>query len=408
MTYKEAKQKLELAGQTGLLRFYEELDSSGKKELLSEIEALDLSPLSVLKEEPAEGGEYRTEPLAAMTVTEIEKRRKEFEKAGIKAIKVGKTAAVLLAGGQGTRLGFDHPKGTYPIGVTTDLTIFECLFRNLKDTVKQAGKPFLFFIMTSKINDAETREFFEAHDYFGYPKEYVKFFIQDMAPCTDFDGNVLLAEKGHIALSPNGNGGWYHSLKKSGLDRLLFENGVEYLSCFAVDNVLQRINDPAFVGATVLSGADVGAKVIRKANPTERVGVICTKNGHPSIVEYYEITEEMKTLRDENGDLLYNFGVILNYLFKVSKLEEVFAKKMPVHIAKKKIPYVNEKGEPVHPEEPNGNKYELLVLDMIELMGSCLPYEIVREKEFAPVKNPTGTDSVESARALLEKNGVKL
>ena len=343
-----------------------------------------------------------------MTVSEIERRRDEFEKAGIEAIQSGKTAAVLLAGGQGTRLGFDHPKGTYPIGVTTDLTIFECLFKNLRETVEKAGAPFYFFIMTSRINDRETREFFEAHDYFGYPKEYVRFFIQDMAPCTDFDGRVLLAEKGHIALSPNGNGGWYHSLKTAGLDRILFENGVEYLSCFAVDNVLQRINDPAFVGATVLSGCDVGAKVIRKANPTERVGVLCAKNGHPSIVEYYEITEEMKTLRDENGDLLYNFGVILNYLFKVSKLEEVFQKKMPVHIAKKKIPYVNADGETVHPEEPNGNKYELLVLDMIELMDSCLPYEIVREKEFAPVKNPTGTDSVESARALLEKNGVVL
>ena len=408
MTYKEAKKKLEAAGQTGLLRFYDSLNDEERQELLAEIEALDLSPLSVLKEDASAEKEFKTEPLTAMTVSEIESRRDEFEKAGIEAIRSGKTAAVLLAGGQGTRLGFDHPKGTYPIGITNDLTIFECLFRNLKDTVEKAGAPFHFFIMTSKINDRETREFFETHDYFGYPKEYVRFFIQDMAPCTDFDGNVLLAEKGHIALSPNGNGGWYHSLKTAGLDRILFESGVEYLSCFAVDNVLQRINDPAFVGATILSGADVGAKVIRKANPTERVGVLCTKNGHPSIVEYYEITDEMKTLRDENGDLLYNFGVILNYLFKVSKLEEVFRKKMPVHIAKKKIPYVNEEGELVKPEEPNGNKYELLVLDMIELMDSCLPYEIVREKEFAPVKNPTGTDSVESARALLEQNGIAL
>lgn len=408
MTYEAAKQKLESKGQAGLLRFYDTLNETERAELLKEIDALDFTFLKALETENESTADFQTEPLPAMTVSEIEKRRPEFEKTGIEAIKAGKTAAVLLAGGQGTRLGFDHPKGTYPIGVKTDLTIFECLFNNLKKTVGKAGAPFFFFIMTSKINDEETRAFFEAHDYFGYPREYVRFFIQDMAPCTDFEGRILLSEKGHIALSPNGNGGWYHSLKKAGLDRVLFENGVEYLSCFAVDNVLQQINDPAFVGATLLSGADVGAKVIRKANPTERVGVICLKDGHPSIVEYYEITEDMKTLRDENGDLLYNFGVILNYLFKVSKLEEVFAKQMPVHIAKKKIPYVDKNGTFVKPEEPNGNKYELLVLDMIELMDTCLPYEIVREKEFAPVKNPTGTDSVESARALLESNGVDL
>ncbi|MBO4411242.1 MAG: UDPGP type 1 family protein [Lachnospiraceae bacterium] len=408
MTYEQAYRKLEAAGQTGLLRFYQTLTRREQKELLSEIEALDLSVLSVLGTSESTETAFQTEPLSALTVPEINERRAEFEKAGIEAIRAGKTAAVLLAGGQGTRLGFDHPKGMYPIGVTHDLYIFECLFRNLKKTMDAAGAPFWFFIMTSAINDRETRAFFEEHAYFGYPKEYVRFFIQDMAPCTDFDGKVLLSAPGHVALSPNGNGGWYHSLKKAGLDRVLAENGVEYISCFAVDNVLQQINDPAFVGATVLSGADVGAKVIRKANPTERVGVLCTKNGHPSIVEYYEITEEMKTLRDENGDLLYNFGVILNYLFKVSKLEEIIAKRMPIHIAKKKIPYVNDRGELVKPEEPNGNKYELLVLDMIELMDTCLPYEVVREKEFAPVKNPTGVDSVESARALLELNGVVL
>lgn len=408
MTYEEAMRKLKAAGQTHLLRFYETLNETEQAELLTEIDALDFSVLNFSEETVSPAEDFHTEPLAALTVREIESNRAVYEKAGIEAIRAGKTAAVLLAGGQGTRLGFDHPKGLFNIGETRSLYIFECLFHNLKKTVEQAGAPFHFFIMTSKINDAETRAFLSEHGYFGYPEEYVHFFIQDMAPCTDFDGKILLSAPGHIAMSPNGNGGWYHSLKKSGLDRILFENGVEYLSCFAVDNVLQQINDPLFVGATVLSGTDVGAKVIRKANPTERVGVICKKNGHPSIVEYYEITEEMKTLRDENGDLLYNFGVILNYLFKISRLEEIYAKKMPVHMAKKKIPYIDELGHSVKPEEPNGYKYELLVLDMIELMDSSLPYEVIREKEFAPVKNPTGTDSVESARALLKQNGVTL
>ena len=158
----------------------------------------------------------------------------------------------------------------------------------------------------------------------------------------------------------------------------------------------------------ISSDADCGGKVIRKAYPEERVGVLCLEDGKPSIVEYYEMTEEMRTLRDEEGELRYSFGVILNYLFKLDRVEEIAGKSLPVHKAAKKIPCLGEDGVFRSPEEPNGYKYELLVLDMIHLMDSCLPYEVVREKEFAPVKNPTGIDSVESARALLRENGVVL
>ena len=177
---------------------------------------------------------------------------------------------------------------------------------------------------------------------------------------------------------------------------------------FAVDNVLQRINDPAYVGAVIQSGCDCGGKVVRKAAPDERVGVLCLEDKKPSIVEYYEMTDDMIHLRDEKGNLLYNFGVILNYMFKVDCLEAIVNKDMPVHIVEKKIPYINEAGELVKPEKPNGYKFEELVLDMIHLMDSCLPYEVVREKEFAPIKNSTGVDSVESARKLLIENGVEI
>ena len=177
---------------------------------------------------------------------------------------------------------------------------------------------------------------------------------------------------------------------------------------FAVDNVLQQIADPCFIGATIASGCEAGAKVVAKADPDERVGVLCLEDGKPSIVEYYEMTEEMRTLREPGGRLSYNYGVILNYLFRVDKLQKIMDQQMPVHLVKKKIPYMNEQGQLVEPEAPNGYKFETLVLDMVHMQNSCLSYEVKRNKEFAPIKNATGVDSLESARELLKLNGVTL
>ena len=229
-----------------------------------------------------------------------------------------------------------------------------------------------------------------------------------MAAATDYEGKIYLEEKGKISTSPNGNGGWFISMKRTGMLEKLHAFGIEWLNVFAVDNVLQKIADPCFVGATIQKGCVVGAKVVRKSAPDEKVGVMCLEDGRPSIVEYYELTEELMNAKDENGDPAYYFGVILNYLFNVAELERILEKRLPLHIVEKKIPYLNEAGELVKPQEPNGYKYENLVLDMIHQMSSCLPFEVVREKEFAPIKNMTGVDSVESARALLQKNGVKL
>ena len=197
-------------------------------------------------------------------------------------------------------------------------------------------------------------------------------------------------------------------MKRTGMLEKVHTYGVEWLNVFAVDNVLQKIADPCFVGATIQKGCVVGAKVVRKSAPDEKVGVMCLEDGRPSIVEYYELTEELMNAKDENGDPAYYFGVILNYLFSVAELERILEKRLPLHIVERKIPYLNEDGELVKPQEPNGYKYENLVLDMIHQMSSCLPFEVVREKEFAPIKNMTGVDSVESARALLQKNGVEL
>ncbi|MDE6501394.1 MAG: UDPGP type 1 family protein [Ruminococcus sp.] len=348
------------------------------------------------------------EPLGAVTIEDIARNRDKYYSAGAEAIKNGKVATVLLAGGQGTRLGFDKPKGMFDIGVTKELYIFECLINNMLNVVKDMGVYIPLYIMTSKINHNETVDFFEKKNYFGYDRKYVRFFIQDMAPSVDFNGKIYMESKSEISVSPNGNGGWFSSIVHAGLLKDIRNKGIEWINVFAVDNVLQQIADPCFIGAVINSGSQSGSKVVSKASPDERVGVLCTEDGKPAIVEYYEMTSEMRELLTADGELAYKYGVILNYLFSVDRLEKIISEKMPVHVVTKKIPYINEKGELTIPEKPNGYKFETLVLDMVHMQESCLLYEVERCKEFAPVKNADGVDSVDTARELLRINGIEL
>ncbi len=378
------------------------------EKLTKRLEEIDFSVLEHIerKETVNERGVFA--PLDAVEVSEIEARGAEFKELGLKAIREGKVGAVLLAGGQGTRLGLDRPKGTLNIGVAKELYLFEQLLRNLMDVTDEAGVYVPLYIMTSNINNADTTAFFEEHDYFGYPKDYVKFFVQEMVPACDYEGRIYMESQTEVAMSPNGNGGWFLSMVNAGLLSDIKERGIEWINVFAVDNCLQRIADPMFVGATIAYGCESGAKVVRKAAPDERVGVLCTEDGKPSIAEYYEMTEEMATARKENGDLKYGFGVILNYLFSEKKLEQIADARMPIHVVEKKIPYMDEDGTFVKPEQPNGYKFETLVLDMVHMMDDCIPYEVVREREFAPIKNLHGVDSLDSARELMKGCGIEL
>lgn len=217
-----------------------------------------------------------------------------------------------------------------------------------------------------------------------------------------------MEEPWKISTSPNGNGGWFSSMNKCGLLDVIKNDGIEWINVFAVDNVLQRIADPCFVGAVIDNGCVAGAKVVKKNSPDERVGALCLEDGRPSIVEYYELTDEMKAAKDADGNPAYDFGVILNYIFRTKELEMIMDRQLPLHVVEKQIPYMNEKGEHVEPETPNGYKYETLVLDMIHQVDNCLAYEVDRDKEFAPIKNATGIDSVVTARELCKKNGIAL
>ncbi len=409
MTYEKAKALLEAKGQTQLLKYYDELDEAGKANLLEAIGNIDWSFEDALANPTDMSGKGRDiRPISGLRRAEIEKDLAKYEEAGIAAIQAGKVAAVLLAGGMGTRLGVDGPKGAYDIGVTKPLYIFEQQMRNLMEVTDKCGATVPVYIMTSDKNHAQTVAFWKEHNHFGYPESEIKFFKQEMAPAVDYDGKIILERKDTPALSPNGNGGWFSSMMKAGLGEDLKKRGVEWLNIYAVDNVLQRIADPVFVGATILSGVNCGAKVICKNDPYEKVGVLCMDGDQPDIIEYYELTDEMANQKDENGDYAYVFGVILNYLFRLSKLEEIVNDKIPVHIVEKKIECLCEDGVTRKPDKENGKKFETLAVDLIKPMGSVLPFEVVREKEFAPIKNKTGVDSVESARELLKGNGVIL
>ncbi len=406
MEFQQLKALLAAHGQEHVLRWWDEIGEAGREKLSREVEEIDWNDVS-LSHIGANGARGAIAPIPGLSLREIEARRAEFDAAGVAAIRAGKLAAVLLAGGQGTRLGLNGPKGTCDIGITRPVYIFERLIRNLQDVTSRVGAYVPLLIMTSDLNDEATRAFFKEHDYFGYPAQEVYFFRQAMAPAMDENGKLLLAAKDGLALSPNGNGGWYASLVRAGLAEEMERRGVEWYNVFAVDNVLQRIADPVFLGATILSGMASGAKFVRKAYPEERVGVLCLEDGLPNVIEYYELSKELSELSDETG-LVYSYGVILNYLFRADMLQRTYKDRLPVHAAHKKVPYLGDDGVFVKPEQENGYKFETLILDMVREAGTCLPFEVEREREFAPIKNKTGKDSVESARELLKKNGVEL
>lgn len=405
MNFINAEKYLRSIGQEHLLKYYDELNEEERDKLLKDVENTDFGVLKHIND-IGQAPRGKLAPIKAVSIDEISLNREKFSAAGESLLKENKVGAVLLAGGQGSRLGSDKPKGMFNMGITRNISIFELQMNNILKVTLKTGKQFPIFIMTSKKNHDDTVDFFKKNNYFGYSQDRIFFFEQDVAPSCDFNGKVYLDEKYRVALTPNGNGGWYSSLINSGLGEILVKEGIEWLNVYSVDNVLQSICDPAFIGATVLKGCNCGAKVVKKTYAEEKVGLLCLEDGKPAVVEYYEMPENLKCL-EKDGELVFNCGVILNYLFKVDSLNAILGGELPYHVAKKAIAHI-ENGVRVTPKEPCGYKFETLVVDMIQGMGSCLAYEVDREKEFAPVKNATGVDSVDSAREMLIKNGIEL
>lgn len=393
-------------GQEHLFPFLNGMRADELAAFESEIAKIDFEQITNATEELSVRGKIT--PIEAYTLGKRKSACKENVATGIEVLKSGKLAFLMLAGGQGTRLGSDKPKGCYNVGLTRDYFLFQSHVEKLIAVRDRYGVTPPLYIMTSDKNHTETVAFFEEHGYFGYGKKNIGFFRQKSAPCTDFEKKLLMESKTTLATSPNGNGGWYVSLTESDCGKQMRERGIEWISLFGVDNPLQRFANEEFIGAAVASGASCTVKVVTKAYPEELMGVMCLEDGKPSMIAYAEMSDELRYAKDENGNLLYTYGDILNMIFRVEELDRCMGADMPVHIARKKIPFVDACGNFQKPDAPNGFKYEQFLFDAFRYMSSVFLYEVEREKEFAPIKNLTGADSVESAREMLIKNGITL
>lgn len=419
------KTLLESVGQQHLLKFYADLneeqrvalekdisdvdwkalDNIYKEQVLSQLEGSKLKPVAkidenLLRELPDEhvGGTTRC------TSDELDK----YRSIGLASIKQGKVAALLLAGGQGTRLGVDYPKGMYDIGLPSKKSLFQLQAERIIETCNQAKGAIIWYIMTSEATMDRTKQFFQENNHFGLEQANVVFFEQNTIPCFDFDGKVLLGEKHRISRSPNGNGGLYEALHQRGIINHMVANNVNYLHVYCVDNVLVRVCDPTFVGYCIEKQAEAGAKVVEKKLPNESVGTICKVGNQFKVIEYSEITETIANKRDpKTGKLSFNAGNICEHFFKVDFLKSICGdRKLRYHLAIKKIPHVSlETGELIKPTEPNGIKLEKFIFDVFELTENLIVWEVKREDEFSPLKNADGTekDNPTTARKALSR-----
>ncbi len=415
MDEKFKKFKLAVAqfGQEQLLDAYNMLEKTqDKEEFLKESLTIDYNQVKTLYEESKKtqgSTEAKIEPINYIDKSKMTKEEyAEYESIGVQEIKAGKLAVVTMAGGQGTRLGHSGPKGTFDLGLESHKSIFEILTDTLKEEREKYGIDIPWYIMTSEENNAESEKFFKENNYFGYPAKSIKFFKQGKLPMLSKQGKILIDEKGHIKQAADGHGGVFHSLLKGGMIEDMKKKNIEWIFVGGVDNVLVKPVDPILIGLSIKKKVLIAGKSIVKANPQEKVGVFCKRNGRPSVIEYSEIKPEMAEELDQNGELKYGESHILCNLFNIKAIEKISNEYLPYHIAVKKAKYTDGSGNVVMPEEPNAYKFEAFLFDAFENIDDMIVMRVKREDEFAPVKNATGTDSPETARELYKEFHLKI
>ncbi|CAB3238138.1 unnamed protein product [Arctia plantaginis] len=405
MSYESLLGKLTAHGQGHLLTYWSELGEKERELLIRDIEKIDFSEVNELFRRANDTSKVILEKLEDLkpipeshyeAVPNLSNEKiEEYETLGFKEISDGKVGVLLLAGGQATRLGFGHPKGMYDVGLPSKKTLFQIQAERIVRIQQMAAEKFgrhgkiTWYIMTSEHTKQPTADFFRSHSYFGLNEEDVIFFEQGTLPCFDFEGKIFLDEKHHVSSAPDGNGGLYRSLKNQGILADIANRGIEHLHAHSVDNILIKVADPVFIGYCKSKNADCAAKVVQKSAPSEAVGVVCRVNGHYKVVEYSELTDEAAERRNDDGRLTFSAGNICNHYFSADFLTKIssFESKLKLHVAKKKIPYVDRDGVRQKPSEPNGIKMEKFIFDVFEFAENFICLEVARDVEFSALKN---------------------
>lgn len=411
--YQRLHDKLVKYDQTHLLHFWEELSDNERVHLAAQIDEIDfdnlaeLIPQYVLKQPdttiPSDltpPPYYAAEPKDYL----IKPYYDEAVETGRQLLCEGKVAFLTVAGGQGSRLGFDGPKGTYPITPVAHKSFFQYFGETILRLNEKYGADFTWYIMTSKLNDQTTRDFFASHNHFGLKPEKIVFFVQGTMPAISYDGKLLLETKSSLALAPDGHGGTLLALRRSGaLDRMIAE-GTEYISYFQIDNPLVTLADPLFIGLHVMDEAEMSARMLPKTGPYEKLGNFCMSHGRLNIIEYSDMPAELAEATNSDGTLKFICGSpaihIISRTF-AERLTHDGRLKLPWHRADKKVPYIDAEGNAVTPEANNAVKLESFIFDAVPLAKATMILEAIREDQFAPTKNKTGVDSAESCRQMM-------
>ncbi|KAL8671493.1 MAG: hypothetical protein Q9168_004007 [Polycauliona sp. 1 TL-2023] len=413
---KSLKDNYAKAGQDHVFAFYDDLSTAEKAGLFERLKSFDPQYINEITQkalhppQTSDGSQETTlEPLPeAATASILDSEEKDVQSwytSGLEYVSKGQVAVVLMAGGQGTRLGSSDPKGCFNIGLPSQKSLFqiqaERIWKVQQLAEKQSGEKDIsipWYVMTSGPTRRATEQYFEEHNYFGLQKDNVSIFEQGVLPCISNDGKILLETKAKVAVAPDGNGGIYQALLTSKVRTDMRKRGIRHIHAYCVDNCLVKVADPVFIGFAASKDVDIATKVVRKRNAKESVGLILQKNGKPDVVEYSEMDDKTAEAKDpKHPDLLkFRAANIVNHYYSFRFLESIedWAHKLPHHVARKKIPYVDiEKGETVKPEKPNGIKLEQFVFDVFPLLSlekfACM--EVKREDEFSPLKNAKGT-----------------
>lgn len=404
----ETIETLKQYGQEHIVRLLEKLDEEKKQELIEQIGHIDFHQMMELYENTKKEVEIKENKIEAIPYLDKAKltneQKEEFNELGEEILKNGQYAVVTMAGGQGTRLGHTGPKGTFKLDVYgKGKYLFEILIENLKEANNKYGATIPWYIMTSKENNAQTVEFLEKNNYFGYDKNYVTIFTQSELPLVNTEGKFLINKEFKIKEASDGNGGTYSSLRASGALADMKERGIKWVFIGSVDNALLKMADVTLLGMAIEKNVQIASKSVVKANPHERVGVFCKMNGHPKVIEYTELPEKMAEEVDENGELKYGESHIMCNLYSIEAIEKISQEPLMYHSAFKKNSYIDENGKEIVPEEPNSYKFESFIFDAFEFFDDIAILRGKREDDFAPVKNKEGVDSPKTAKELYEK-----